>query len=812
MLPSTTFPRGVSTLHTDASGTAPPDAFGPFRVLHQIGVGVLGPVFRAYQPDPGRLVAVKQFRLDLPPESAHRFVAALEQLVAADLTHLGIAAPLAAGLVENSPFLAMDFAAAESFDVVVRDYGPASVSEALRIATQLGGALDFAAAVDVFHGSLHPRDVLVSTDDTRVTGLGIAHALEQVGLLPPIRRPYTAPERIAGLAWDRRADTFSLAALVYEMLFGRRIAGLGADAAEAIPSTEGMDVHAMRALFARALAEDPAERFDTALGFADALHNAAAQPEAPAAAPKARGRRKTSTEPPSSAPQSARPALPLEPEPDLPLASAADSMALDLAPAVESLDLARNEEPARGDGLSLAEGDELSLAEEALDPTPPLAPDPEPDIEAIVAKAERAVAESPLEPIAADTGATVRSAADERPLSIDTEREPLRALDDTHPADVDAGLHEGLHSDLFAHDISHDRAGFDDVELRRAEADRYALVDDGLSALPEATVPVEPPVRPTIVEPPVATPLPRPEPEAAPVPALAAPTFSSVALEQSRSAIWPLVLALVVGLLVGFAFGYGAGTRGRVGPASQSASVEAPAAEPPSAEPSSPPATATTQEPSPTPATGDAVRQTPESADRRPGTNAPPAATAAPGAAAARPRPSAPERTVPERGRLLVRSTPAGARVLLDGRDVGETPVTLSSVDFGTHVVRITHQGYVAAERRVRIRSAQPAQSIEVALAATRPARGATPAPAAPERTSGSPAAKAGSLMVDSRPVGARVFVDGQMVGTTPLLLDPVTAGDHSVRLELDGFNGWATTTRVVGGERNRVSGSLEQR
>ena len=80
--------RGVSTLHTDASGTAPPDSFGPFRVLHQIGVGVLGPVFRAYQPDPGRLVAVKQFRLDIPPESAHRFVAALERLIAADLTHL----------------------------------------------------------------------------------------------------------------------------------------------------------------------------------------------------------------------------------------------------------------------------------------------------------------------------------------------------------------------------------------------------------------------------------------------------------------------------------------------------------------------------------------------------------------------------------------------------------------------------------------------------------------------------------------------------------------------------------------------------
>jgi len=56
---------------------------------------------------------------------------------------------LAAGLTDTLPYLAQDFVAAESFDVVIRDYGPAPVTEALRIATQLGGALDFAAAVNV---------------------------------------------------------------------------------------------------------------------------------------------------------------------------------------------------------------------------------------------------------------------------------------------------------------------------------------------------------------------------------------------------------------------------------------------------------------------------------------------------------------------------------------------------------------------------------------------------------------------------------------------------------------------------------------
>src|SRR5260370_11181564 len=63
-----------SSLHIEAAGFAPPDAFGRFRVLHQIGAGTLGPVFRAYEPDRERLVAIKLFRRDLPPDRVHRLV------------------------------------------------------------------------------------------------------------------------------------------------------------------------------------------------------------------------------------------------------------------------------------------------------------------------------------------------------------------------------------------------------------------------------------------------------------------------------------------------------------------------------------------------------------------------------------------------------------------------------------------------------------------------------------------------------------------------------------------------------------------
>jgi PEGA domain-containing protein/protein kinase-like protein len=234
----------------------------------------LGPVFRAYDAQRERLVAVKVFKLDLPPEQVHRLVGELERLVAADLTHPSMAAPLAAGITGVSAFLAQDYVAAESLDLSLRQYGPASPADALRIAAQLARALDFAAVADVDHGALHPRDVLTSTDETRLTGVGVARALERIGVAAPVRRPYTAPERMAGGPWDRRADVFSLAAVMHEALWGRRVAATGEGVADGLTQIAGAHLATLQATFVRALADDPLDRFETALEFAEALKGA----------------------------------------------------------------------------------------------------------------------------------------------------------------------------------------------------------------------------------------------------------------------------------------------------------------------------------------------------------------------------------------------------------------------------------------------------------------------------------------------------------------------------------------------------------
>jgi hypothetical protein len=587
-------------------------------------------VFRAYDSTGERLVAVKLFKLDLPPERAHQLVAEFEQLIAAGLAHQALVAPLATGISGVSAFLAQDYVAADSLDLAVREYGPAPAGSALRVAAQLAGALDAAAAAQITHGALHPRDVLLSSDDTRLTGLGVTRALEKIGVIAPVRRPYSAPERIAGGDWDRRADVFSLAALMHELMWGRRVSGLGAKAADSLTEIPGSDLAALQDVFARALAEDRDDRFESGLEFAAALSAAcpgvAVAPE-PAPAQKRRAVREDA------------PRLPLG---ELPEAGA------------ES-------------------GPEPHVAEE-LEIAAPAAPAPEIEYHAAPEMGHEPL---PYEP---------------------------RAL-------IPAGLITG-----------HD--------------------PDAMSAM-----------------------------------------------DRTRSAVWPLVLALVVGIAIGFAGGFFAGSR------EQPSTVAAAA---------------------PT-----AVAPAPEGKEFTEG-----AVTAASVAAsksevgsqksevqAPQPEPSNLKSEISNvkspaaEGRLLVRSRPVGARVAVDGRDYGVTPAAVRDLARGAHRVRITRDGFATLERRVVISSARPSRSMTVALVRARaavPVRGAAAdAPAASRFT--------GALAVDSRPAGARVFVDNKVVGTTPMALPAVSAGSHVIRLEHEGYRRWSSSVRVIASEQNRVTASLER-
>ena len=676
-----------------------------------MGVGALGPVFRTYEPTRDRLVAIKVFRLDITPEKAQSLADELSRAAEAGLFHPSIVEPIAAGVEGTVAYRAEEYVAADTLDVAMRHIAPAPIDKALPLITQLAGAIDFARAAGVGHGALHPRDVFVTPDEARATGFGVVDALERVELRAPVRRPYSAPERIDGKPWGTPADVFSLAAIVYELLTGRRASGTGAGL-NTPPGTTGGPTDALLAVIARAMDPNPARRYPTALAFAGALEEAAdAEPAPttgaiPAAVPAASA--SAAAVPPSAKPVGHTPAT------------------------IEDDITSELEEDEAHHDLTLRERESA----EAGAPGPEPGEDPE-------AEADRLLMNAAI--IAGSTQPATGYRSDEFNAP------------ETH-VDPEPGLGDA--------DLEHDRAAGP-----RAGAGARTVSWEADRGRTSVTDPYEY------------------EPAAAVVPA-------------QGSRMLPLAAMLSIGLLVGFAVGYGVGSR-------------SPAGEPPSEG-----VTSSTQRPAP-PAGTDYSEQ----AVTPPQTAAPQQRPAAPAPA---PVPAdSPSRAQPvdgsaaTTGRILVRSTPAGAGVTVNGRWRGRTPLSLDKLPFGRYAVRVVQPGYAVAREDFTLTGEEASRTLAVKLQRERPsattARGGTrpapqggaarPAPA--ERND--PESFTGSIYVDSRPRGARVFVDGRAVGTTPLSVPDIPIGSHVVRLELANHRPWTASTRVSAGQQERVTGSLER-
>ncbi len=803
-------------------------------MLHQIGAGALGPVFRAYQPEPGRLVAVKLFRIDLPPERAHKLVAEFEALIAADLSHPAIAAPLGTGLSDITPYLAQDFVTADSLDVVIRSGGSSSPAEVSRVATQFGAALDFAAGRGILHGALHPRDVMLSADDVRITGFGVARALEQVQFNTLVRRPYSAPERAVGGPWDGRADMFSFASLMFELLFGRRVAGAGERAVVSLPEIAGANRTALKKVFAKALSGDPAGRFTSGVAFAEALQQALIPREiesaptpsvAPPAPHAARGEDAPVpvdefrlVPPVVESPRDvvALPALPLEaPLPvgdavDLDLHDQAIDEAAATAAAHEQESAAQSERnPKRGKRKLPWERMRATVARPKAD-----AADFQRTVDVVVPPvADGPIAEQFLEQVDAETAPAPRAEHNEADLrDVEAAAEGLErwmAARDQHP---------GGAAELVTADAATAGQEYDALDLRVASTphlfddDRFAIHGDA-----HHDHAAEAPLRES------------PSDDAPESMALhdadtprngdrSAGALASMALESTRTAVWPLVLALVVGAAVGFGIAVPFLTR-EARPAEEPLAIVARPAptvvDEPAIVPESPslgvragtPEPAATAAPPTAPVLSEPIATAPATR-----TNADTAT------AAARPAPPV-ERPRALTGRLVVRSTPPGARVQIDGKAAGVTPLTVASVAAGAHTVRLQREGYVAADRRITVTDARPNNTLAVDLARVPPpARTPAPTPAARRAPVAAPPAAApeaatgvGALVVDSRPARATVYLDGRVVGTTPLSLTGLSSGSHPLVLEMQGFRRWTTSVTIVAGQQVRVGASLEQ-
>jgi len=138
-------------------------------------------------------------------------------------------------------------------------------------------------------------------------------------------------------------------------------------------------------------------------------------------------------------------------------------------------------------------------------------------------------------------------------------------------------------------------------------------------------------------------------------------------------------------------------------------------------------------------------------------------------------------------GSLVVKSLPAGAKVFVDGKEKGVTPLDLENVEKGLHIVKVNKNCFSVVERKVNI-TASKKTKIDVHLESL-----------------------CGSLVVKSLPAGAKVFVDGKEKGVTPLRLDNVRKGNISIKLIKKGFETESKIITVKPSEEKKLFAKLRQ-
>jgi serine/threonine protein kinase len=273
-----------------------------YTVERELGRGGMAVVYLARDRKHDRPVAVKVLRPEvIAGQSAQRFL--LEIQILARLQHPHILPLLDSGTTDESParpFYVMPYVEGETLRQRLTREGQLQVAEALRLIRETGEALYYAHGQGLIHRDVKPENVLLSQGHALVADFGIARAagvaagdrLTRAGM--SMGTPaYMSPEQAGGEdEVDARADQYSLACVLYELLAGQPpFTGLNFGAVlsrqilDPVPPLTtlrpGVPVP-VRQTIERALAKAPADRFASVLDFLAALE----APEAPAAPAK----------------------------------------------------------------------------------------------------------------------------------------------------------------------------------------------------------------------------------------------------------------------------------------------------------------------------------------------------------------------------------------------------------------------------------------------------------------------------------------------------------------------------------------------
>jgi eukaryotic-like serine/threonine-protein kinase len=255
-----------------------------YRIERELGRGGFATVFLAQDLRHDRPVALKVLHAEVAESLGfERFKQEIR--VSARLQHPNILGVFDSGEAGNKLWFTMPFIEGESLRNRIDRDRQLPVAEAVTIAREVGGALDYAHRHGVIHRDIKPENILLSDGYAFVADFGIARALgaggvTQTGMV--VGTPaYMSPEQGSGGAVDARSDVYAVGCVLYEMLAGEPpftgptaaivLSRAMNESPRALRATRPMVSPALEGVVQRAMARLPADRFASAAEFIGAL-------------------------------------------------------------------------------------------------------------------------------------------------------------------------------------------------------------------------------------------------------------------------------------------------------------------------------------------------------------------------------------------------------------------------------------------------------------------------------------------------------------------------------------------------------------
>jgi serine/threonine protein kinase len=254
---------------------------GPYLLEELLGEGSMGIVFRASHDD-GTIVALKVLRPELSGDEAYRRRFEREGRIASTLTHRHLVEVIDAGEADGWSYLASRFVPGESLAERLERDGPLPVEDVVRLAAEVGTALDMLHASELVHRDVKPSNVMLAETGAELTDFGVARGVADSVLTTPGRVvgtvDYLAPEVIRGGPAEPPADVYAFGCLLYECVAGAppfasrpfaeaALAHLSEDPPDPSPARRDVPRQFWTAL-RHGLAKDPADRPPTATAYA----------------------------------------------------------------------------------------------------------------------------------------------------------------------------------------------------------------------------------------------------------------------------------------------------------------------------------------------------------------------------------------------------------------------------------------------------------------------------------------------------------------------------------------------------------------